>query len=224
MINPRFLSIIVCMVVSLTLQAQKNTKLQSNSYASNSIKIGTQVWMNKNLDVSRFRNLDPIPEVKTNEEWLKALDEKKPAWCYYDYDSLNGKKFGKMYNWYAVNDPRGFAPAGWHVPSFKEWDILFGFLGGFGKAWDKLVLSTGWMAGMHKTSNESGFSALGGGGHGSEGSNGIGIMTLFWSAANDNSSINANSNVKIIQLYLGDVNPVYGMEKQGMYIRCVKDQ
>jgi uncharacterized protein (TIGR02145 family) len=223
MIIPRFLSIIACLVIASTLQAQKKLKSRSDPFASTSVKIGTQVWMNKNLDVSRFRNLDPIPEVLTNEEWQKALDEKKPAWCYYNFDSSNGKKFGKMYNWYAVNDPRGFAPAGWHIPNFKEWDLLFSLLGGLDKAWDKLVLSTGWMEGMRKTSNESGFSALGGGGQNSSGSNGIGIMTLFWSVANDNSSIDKNSNVKVIQLYLGDVTPVFGMEKSGMYVRCVKD-
>ena len=86
------------------------------------VTIGTQVWMTKNLDVATFRNGDPIPEAKSNEEWEKAGENKQPAWCYYDNDPANGAKYGKLYNWYAVNDPRGLAPEGWHVPSIDEWD------------------------------------------------------------------------------------------------------
>ena len=62
--------------------------------------------MQENLNVSKFRNDDPIPEAKTDEEWLKANQNGKPAWCYY---SINSKNYGKLYNWYAVNDPRGLA-------------------------------------------------------------------------------------------------------------------
>jgi len=80
------------------------------------VNIGTQTWMAKNLNVSIFANGDPIPEVKTNEEWKKAAEEKKPAWCYYENDPANGAIYGKLYNWYAVSDPRGLAPKGWHIP------------------------------------------------------------------------------------------------------------
>jgi uncharacterized protein (TIGR02145 family) len=89
-----------------------------------SVKIGDQTWMKQNLDVSHFRNGDPIPEVKTDEEWKKAGEEGKSAWCYYDNKPENGKIYGKLYNWYAVNDSRGLAPEGWHVPSDEDWKIL----------------------------------------------------------------------------------------------------
>jgi uncharacterized protein (TIGR02145 family) len=52
------------------------------------------------------------------------------AWCYYENDAKNGVKYGKLYNWYAVNDARGLAPAGWHVPTDYEWEVLSTFLGG----------------------------------------------------------------------------------------------
>jgi uncharacterized protein (TIGR02145 family) len=96
---------------------------------SQTVTIGTQVWMTKNLDVATFRNGDPIPEAKTKEEWDKAGDNKQPAWCYYDNDPANGAKYGKLYNWFAVNDPRGLAPSGYHVPTDAEWTILGDFLG-----------------------------------------------------------------------------------------------
>ena len=70
------------------------------------IKIGKQIWMKLNLDVEVFRNGDPIPHAKTDEEWVKAGEQKKPAWCYYKNAGIYGEKYGKLYNWYAVNDPR----------------------------------------------------------------------------------------------------------------------
>jgi len=97
------------------------------SYAQ-TVTIGTQVWMTKNLDVSTFRNGDPIPQAKTNEEWKKAGENKQPAWCYYDNDPANGAKYGKLYNWYAADDPRGLAPEGFHIPIPKNWDSLILFI------------------------------------------------------------------------------------------------
>jgi len=88
------------------------------------IKLGDQIWMVKNLDVVKFRNGDSIPEAKTNEEWLKAYEQSKPAWCYYDNDPKNGLKYGKLYNWYAVTDPRKLAPEGWEIPSQFSWQSL----------------------------------------------------------------------------------------------------
>jgi uncharacterized protein (TIGR02145 family) len=87
-------------------------------------KIGNQIWMAENLNVSKFRNGDVIPEAKTNEEWIRAGKEKQPAWCYYNNDVNNGNKFGKLYNAYAVNDTRGIAPEGWHVATNVEWKRL----------------------------------------------------------------------------------------------------
>jgi uncharacterized protein (TIGR02145 family) len=93
------------------------------------VRIGEQEWMTKNLNVSRFRNGDPIPEVSDFEEWRKAGENKTPAWCYYENATDSGKVLGKIYNWHAVNDPRGLAPDGFHVPRLSEWDTLFRFMG-----------------------------------------------------------------------------------------------
>jgi uncharacterized protein (TIGR02145 family) len=102
------------------------------------VTIGNQVWMSKNLDVSTFRNGDPIPQAQSIAEWKKASNQNKPAWCYYQVQKYSetkyfgepdkSKKYGKLYNWYAVNDPRGLAPKGWHIPSNDEWKELFTFV------------------------------------------------------------------------------------------------
>lgn len=87
------------------------------------INIGSQIWMKKNLDVSTFRNGDIIPQITSNEEWKAALENKKPAWCYYN-NIGNGDKYGKIYNHWAVHDQRGLAPKGWHIPSKTEFQKL----------------------------------------------------------------------------------------------------
>jgi uncharacterized protein (TIGR02145 family) len=111
---------------------------------SQTVTIGTQVWMTKNLDVDHFRNGDPIPQAKTDEEWKRAGENKQPAWCYYDNDPANGVKYGKLYNWYAVNDQRGLAPGGYHVPSDEEWTVLTDYLGGSDIAGKKMKSKSGW--------------------------------------------------------------------------------
>ena len=116
-----------------------NQVTQTGSYKS--VKIGTQTWTTENLNVSTFRNGDPIPEAKTDEEWKRADENKQPAWCYYENDPKNGVKYGKLYNWYAVNDPRGLAPAGWHIPTDEEWTTLENQLGDDGK---KMKSTSGW--------------------------------------------------------------------------------
>ena len=93
------------------------------------VTIGSQTWTVLNLDVATFRNGDPITQAKTNEDWEAAGVIKQPAWCYYDNDPKNGTKYGKLYNWYAVNDSRGLAPAGYHIPTDDEWIVLKNSLG-----------------------------------------------------------------------------------------------
>lgn len=94
-----------------------------------SVKIGDQTWMTENLDLSSFRNGDLINEASTEKEWENAGQESRPAWCYADNSTANGKKYGKLYNWFAVNDPRGLAPNGWHIPGDAEWTKLTNYLG-----------------------------------------------------------------------------------------------
>jgi uncharacterized protein (TIGR02145 family) len=131
----------------------------SCSFAQNEVKIGNQIWMTKNLDVVTFRNGDTIFEAKSDYEWQKANQEKKPAWCYYENNEVKGSKYGKLYNWYAVNDSRGLAPLGWRIPSQEDCEILIEFVGHDYSL--KLISGKDW--GFHNSSNETGFSALPGG-------------------------------------------------------------
>ena len=124
------------------------------------VKIGNQHWMKENLNVDKFQNGDAIPEVKTKEEWEKAWKNKLPAFCYFDNDPTNGNKYGKLYNWHTVNDPRGLSPKGWHIPIDSEWGKLIDFLGGENTAGAKMKSTSGW---AENGTNESGFSGMPGG-------------------------------------------------------------
>ena len=135
-------------------------KNESNIYEN--IKIGNQVWLKKNLNVSKFNNGDNIVEAKTAEEWKAANIGFRPAWCYYNYDSASGVRYGKLYNWFAVYDKRGLAPNGYRIPTFSDWTELQQFLGGRLKAGNKLKSNTEWKYRKidDKTHiNESGFNA-----------------------------------------------------------------
>lgn len=90
-----------------------------------------QVWMTENLRVIHFRNGDPIVEAKSVEDWIYYGENGIPAWCYYDNLEENDKLNGKLYNWYALTDPRGLAPSGWSIPSFGDWMHLIEDLGRF---------------------------------------------------------------------------------------------
>lgn len=127
--------------------SQDNTKTgDAPAVEFKTVTIGSQVWMAANLDVATFRNGDPIPEAKSKEDWLAAYGSESPAWCYYNNDPKNGQKYGRLYNWYAVNDPRGIAPAGWHVPTDSEWRELIATYGGMSSAYSKLKASDGFAA------------------------------------------------------------------------------
>jgi uncharacterized protein (TIGR02145 family) len=183
-------------------------------------KLGTQTWMAQNLNVTRFRNGDPIMEAKTKEEWEKADLEGIPAWCYYNNDFENGPKHGKLYNWHAVTDPRGLAPAKWHVPNLEEWNRLINFLGGNMKAGKLLKDSTGWHNGGNGT-NKSGFSASPSGNRTDMGNfKGLNTFGYWWSRQESNASAAWGCD-------MGHAYPqinVYAFRKgNGFAVRCVRD-
>jgi uncharacterized protein (TIGR02145 family) len=135
-----------------------------NAGIAQTVTIGNQVWMTKNLNVDKFRNGDPIPQAKTDAEWEAAGENQQPAWCYYDNNPSNGEKYGKLYNLYAVNDSRGLAPVGYHIPTDEEWKILEKYLDFDSKkikstsGWDSYT--TGGVSHSGNGTNSSGFTAL----------------------------------------------------------------
>jgi uncharacterized protein (TIGR02145 family) len=189
-----------------------------------SVVIGSQTWTTENLNVDHFRNGDSIPEAKTSIKWKKAGKKKQPAWCYYDNNPKNGDRYGKLYNCYAVNDDRGLAPLGWHVPSDLEWTILSSYLGGEDVAGKSMKSSSGWRETNSITynsgSNNSGFSGLPGGQRISGKFYSVGDYGSWWSASDGNDS---NAWSRGLSSYYSDFYRRYGGKSNGFSIRCIKD-
>lgn len=106
---------------AITSIVSDNNSDQSTERRMDKVRIGTQTWSLTNLSVAKYQNGDPIPQVTNPEQWDTLTTG---AWCWYNNDSANYSKYGRLYNWYAVHDPRGLAPRGWHVPTNQEWDVL----------------------------------------------------------------------------------------------------
>jgi uncharacterized protein (TIGR02145 family) len=143
------------------------------------VKIGDQVWTCENLRTTRYNDGSPIPQIVENGAWDR---DTVGAFCSYnntaDKDTI--VKYGLLYNWHAVNTGK-LAPAGWRVPTDKDWDVLEKYLIENGYNFDgsrtgnkigkALSNASGWEpsdevgsigAGL-SDNNRSGFSAVGGG-------------------------------------------------------------
>ena len=184
-----------------------------------SIKIGKQEWMAKNLDVERFANGDPIPHAVTDEEWEKAGDEGRPAWCYYNNTSCYNETVGKLYNFFAVDDPRGLAPEGWHVASDEEWNRLANYLEE--NIADKLKSESGWFNGGNGT-NETGFSALPGGMRYYDGEFlYYGDYGYWWTSS---TVVIEHAHIRyMVHDYGAKVFRTKGGRRAGMAVRCIRD-
>ncbi len=195
-------------------------QVQTEDTSYETVKIGNQVWMKKNLDVSTYRNGDIIPEVKGPDEWGKLTTG---AWCYYNNDPKNGEIYGKLYNWYAVNDPRGLAPNGYHVPSNVEWGVLTKYLGGKLIAGSRLKLSGSfhWTNPNSVKLNISNYSAIPAGYRNLNGlSSFIGTDCYWWTSTSFEKNFSwcmsiSNFSDSFESIFFGRVN--------GFSVRCIKD-
>lgn len=156
------------------------TDQEGNSYKT--VKIGTQTWMAENLWTTKYRNGDPIPLISENQAWQDAT---VGAYCNYNNttDTEFIKSYGRLYNQSALTDSRNIAPAGWHVPSIEEIEVLINFLGENVAAKKMVEKGTTHWTKANDATNESGFTCLPSGlrmGYGAY-FQGLGTMCNFWS-------------------------------------------
>jgi uncharacterized protein (TIGR02145 family) len=198
----------------------QNSMLSKTISKKYTVTIGTQIWMNVNLDVTKYRNGDVIPQVTDPTAWASLTTG---AWCYYNNDSANGKTYGKLYNWYAVNDPRGLAPAGWHVPSDDEWTTLTTFLGGESIAGGamKETGTTHWQAPNTDATNSSGFTGLPGGYRNYLGAfYNVGGLGVWWSSTEANTTY---AWYRTLLYSNGLASRIYNDKEIGFSVRCLRD-
>jgi uncharacterized protein (TIGR02145 family) len=186
-----------------------------------SINICCNSWMTKNLDVDHYRNGDPILKVEDAAEW-NALNT--GAYCYFNNDSTTyAAIYGKLYNWYAVNDPRGLAPQGWHVPTDFEWTATAACLGGSGIAGGQMK-ETGteyWNEPNEGATNLSRFSGLPGGFRFTDGTfNLIGYYGVWWSSTELSMT---NAWDRDLSSNSGNVRRYNDSKGSGFSVRCLRD-
>lgn len=219
-------SVASCIYCSGCQRAGEVTDIDGNVYKT--LMMGEQDWMVENLKTTRYDNGDPIPNVMDNDQWSTLTTG---AWSYYGNDEANDDMYGKLYNWYAVDDSRNLCPAGWHVPGDEEWTGLTDYLGGESAAGGKMKTTgtieagTGlWHHPNAGASNLSGFSGLPGGYRfGSGGFGFVGEIGFWWTATMDTIMQERGSWGRYLNYNSGTVFRGHGPVRSGFCVRCVRD-
>jgi uncharacterized protein (TIGR02145 family) len=196
------------------------------------VQIGNQCWMAENLKTTKYRNGDTIPTNLSNASWSTTSSG---AYAIYNNAVVNDSIYGKLYNWYAVADPRGLCPTGWHVPSDAEWKTLETSLGmpaselnkggGRGSAQNvggkMKAVSSLWLAPNTGATNSSGFTGLPGGLRGNLGAFGdLGYGGYWWSSTQD---FTTDAWYRGLDYFYAYVLRSDNTKRVGFSVRCVRD-
>jgi uncharacterized protein (TIGR02145 family) len=225
----------------------KVTDIDGNIYTT--VTIGTQVWMKENLKTTKYNDGTAIPNVTVNSAW-EALTT--GAYCDYNNTPSNSTTYGRLYNWYAVdNNPttkvasnggKNVCPIGWHVPNDSEWTALVDYLTTSGYNWDgttiwnrvakSMASTSGWTtsgtlgeAGNDQASNNrSGFTALPSGGRGMGGGGTFVFIesNSYWWSSSEYSTTNAYTWFMAYNLSFVDISH-HSRKHFGNSVRCLRD-
>lgn len=214
------------------------TDIDGNGYKT--VIIGEQEWMAQNLRTTRYANGNEIPNVTEQGEWDNLTTG---AWSYYENDESHNNLHGKLYNWYAVDDPRNVCPDGWHVPSDEDWIEMEMFLGMpedevhifdlvRGKDQNvggKLKATTFWDEPNEGATNETGFSAFPSGvREKNQGFRAFGIGSSYWLPEQIENPLIEEFEItglfRVFSTYTNWIGREASLPKvTGMSIRCVRD-
>ena len=201
--------------------------IDGNQYPTIITNCSNQVWFQKNLNVSHYKNGDVIPQVTDPTAWANLTTG---AWCYYNNDPITGAIYGKLYNWYAVNDPRGLAPEGWHIPSTSEWQNFAQCLRGTDSAgggmreqgnahWNVAYDQYGV---KQNNRNQSGFTALAGGTRYHYGAFDKILYSGLWCSLETTPNVVASCSINYDESSLS-ISSKGGIKNYGYSVRCLKN-
>lgn len=210
------------------------------------IKIGNSEWTSSNISILNMLDGSPINVVKSLKEWVESCNSEKPCAAAYDFNEKNIKKYGLIYNSFAVRDSSLWVPAGWRISTRADWEELM-LIGGSNIPADKYTQSEllvklksekGWKGKINFTyplngTNELGFNALPGGiivAHLNCEFFDLGTGTGWWTSELHYPYITSYDKLKFgidpkeeNQVSNGDyLNPSKSKSKSGNYIRLVK--
>ena len=221
-----FTGVLLCFICSckkddkdLKIEYGSVTDIDGNIYKT--VKIGTQWWMAENLKTVRYNNGDSIPNVKILNDWIHLT---VGAYCNYDNDENNVSTYGRLYNWYTLNDERKLAPTGWHISTDLEWDILTNYLGGEVLAGGRLkeTNTLHWKSPNSGANNLSGFTALPGGFRQHAGPFiSIGYIGVFWTDTEYGMDKALKQILWFHESYIE--KSLWEYKNAGLSIRCVKN-
>ncbi len=234
-LNCFYLLLAFILMMCPALNAQETgtvTDIDGNVYQT--IKIGDQWWMAENLRVTRYRNGDAIPTGLDVHAWQITTSG---AYAVYPHDDIDGiysdaemlEAYGALYNWYAVDDPRGLCPEGWRVPSDGEWTTLENYLVRWNVAGGKMKSTRTqpdphprWDSPNTGATNESGFSGFPGGTRGGFGTYyGIGRSGVWWSSTESDSD---NVRSRFMQYRTGNLSRSINQKLDAPSVRCLRDE
>lgn len=195
------------------------------------VRIGNQIWMAENLKATSYQNGDAIPELTDKETWDDLTDG---AYCNFDSNENNSNKYGRLYNWFAVNDNRNIAPKGWHVATDSEWAELLSYVtdnqGHSCSVASALAAKSDWNTSYnyddcfpgqdYSLNNSSGFTALPGGCRYLDGTF-IDEEHAYWWSSTEQTPVHAYCRYLLstwVEIDRGGFSKNYGLS-----VRCVKD-
>jgi uncharacterized protein (TIGR02145 family) len=232
-INSKVIFIIMLLIIVATACKKENnnndddsipppvltvTDVDGNVYQT--VTIGTQVWMQENLRVTHYRNGDAIEQVTDSTAWYQLGTG---AYCNYKNASSFSGTYGRLYNWFAVNDSRNICPVGWHIPTVAEWEVLIAYLGDSNSAGGKMkeAGTVRWYSPNTGADNSSGFTALPAGFRSANSLFGQMYMsTLWWSSTETNAIL---AECRMVLYNSSGINRPKIYKQVGCSVRCIKD-
>ena len=207
--------------------------LEYQGYDYETVQIGEQCWFAENLRSENYENGDAIPVGLSDEEWSSTTSGAMAVYgegsssC--NTQSSNGDacdpdwslvEYGRLYNWYTVEDDRGLCPNGWSIPGDDNWQQMVQVLGGDETAGSTMKSQSGWDQGGNGT-NSSGFNATPAGLKVlSGGFIDAGWVTYWWTSSAHQIDASYNRSVNWPD---GDVSLSSNDNNYGFSIRCMKD-
>jgi uncharacterized protein (TIGR02145 family) len=216
----RIIPIALFSILAFSCEKDKTTvtDIDGNEYAT--VTIGNQVWMASELKTTKYKDGTSIAVVTDNTLWAGLTTG---ALCEFNNTGANSATYGKLYNWYAIADPRGICPVGWHVPAKAEWESFDNALGGASVAGGKIkeTGTTHWLSPNTGATNESGFTALGGGYRNYQGVfKDFNYIVGYWSSTQSDATFAYHRSAWASN---ASVDTYAVNKKTGFNVRCIQD-
>ncbi len=196
------------------------------------IKIGNQVWLQENLRTKKYRNGKSISKNITKAQWTA---DKTGACSVYDNDSIKENAFGLLYNWYAVANPAGLCPTGWHVAKDSEWNQMVKYLDDYADTTEqkrvqsevaggqlKEIGITHWASPNTGATGTANFLGFAGGNKSGDGKcNDVGAYGYWWTAT---SSSAAEAYGRLLSYFNGNIDRFKTSKNLGFSVRCIMNK